>query len=502
MALELWGATPFGFFEPLKPGRAVEVVARGGASKQAPANTRSALIRCIEDGVEWAEVDVRRTRDGEHVLAREPHLVTGEGTQWSVEGRTLSELRTVDIGSAFGSRYAGERILTLKEALELIPSKLNLSLRCWAVNPGQLVREVLASGVATQVVVCDEVERLSRVRSEGGDRVALKARWEPRFGVDVVEWARAHSLAVVEIDAARVSLDMCRALKAIGVKVEATAVGEMDRVELWRRSLGSGVDWIRTELAEEVVAEELWYRMKKRPVRFSLHRGAGRYAPENTMLAFEKSIRLGADLVEFDVRTTLDGRHYLLHDSTLEGKTDGHGPIAGRTAKEVDAISAGVKFGRAYAELRLPTLDEFLTAMRGKVDLYFDAKAIAPGALAEALERHGVVERTVVYQSVEYLERLGKLNPRIRLLPPLGSVEELAGLTGRIKPYGVDVPWRALSRELVGACHERGILVFSDGLGSNDRVEEHQKAIGLGVDVIQTDHPLRVMRAMDLSLRR
>jgi len=65
-----------------------------------------------------------------------------------------------------------------------------------------------------------------------------------------------------------------------------------------------------------------------------------------------------------------------------------------------------VKFGRSYAWLDLPTLDDFLKAVAGKVDLYFDAKAIAPEALNAALERHGVVERTVVYGSPAYLARL------------------------------------------------------------------------------------------------
>ena len=163
-------------------------------------------------------------------------------------------------------------------------------------------------------------------------------------------------------------------------------------------------------------------------MRFSLHRGASRYAPENTLPAFEKAIRLGADFVEFDVRTTSDGKFYLLHDSALDGKTNGKGPIAETPSSVIATLSAGVKFGRSYARLGLPTLDDFLKAVAGKVDLYFDAKAIAPEALAAALEQHGVVERTVVYGSPAYLARLKAINPRIRLLAPLGSAAALEAL--------------------------------------------------------------------------
>lgn len=44
------------------------------------------------------------------------------------------------------------------------------------------------------------------------------------------------------------------------------------------------------------------------------HRGASRYFPENTIEAFEKAIEMGADMIEFDVRKTKDGRLIIYHD--------------------------------------------------------------------------------------------------------------------------------------------------------------------------------------------
>jgi len=144
-------------------------------------------------------------------------------------------------------------------------------------------------------------------------------------------------------------------------------------------------------------------------------------------------------------------------------------------------------------------LDDLLKAVAGKVDLYFDAKAIAPEALAAAVERHGVVERTVVYGSPAYLARLKAINPRIRLLAPLGSAAALEALARDLKPYAVDARWEILSRELIARCHVLGIRVFSDALGQHERIEEYQKAMDWGIDLIQTDHPLRVLRAIELA---
>lgn len=47
------------------------------------------------------------------------------------------------------------------------------------------------------------------------------------------------------------------------------------------------------------------------------HRGARRYAPENTIAAFDLALRHGADGFEFDVRCTRDRKTILCHDPKL-----------------------------------------------------------------------------------------------------------------------------------------------------------------------------------------
>ncbi len=43
------------------------------------------------------------------------------------------------------------------------------------------------------------------------------------------------------------------------------------------------------------------------------------------------------------------------------------------------------------------------------------------------------------------------------------------------------------------------IKVFSDALGENETVSQYRRAIGWGLDLIQTDHPLRVLRAVEIG---
>jgi len=237
-------------------------------------------------------------------------------------------------------------------------------------------------------------------------------------------------------------------------------------------------------------------------VRVSCHRGANRYAPENTLPALEKSLRLGVDFMEFDIRATRDGQYYLLHDSQLGRTTGLRAALALTPSSTVKSLSAGWYWGGPFATTRLPSLDEFLREASGKIELYVDAKAIPPEALAEVLARFQAVERSVVYQGADYLEKLRTINPRIRALPPLEHPEELGQLKARVKPYGVDAAWNILSRDLIAACHAAGIVVFSDALDAHETVADYLQAMEWGIDVIQTDHPLRVMRAIELREAR
>jgi glycerophosphoryl diester phosphodiesterase len=467
-----------------------------GEARQAPENTRPALQRCIEDGLEWAEVDLRLTEDGQHILSHDATLVDGDGKAWKLDEQPWSALRQLDIGSRFSARFKGVPLLSLQDCFALCKNWLNLYLDCKAINPEQLAREILAAGMEKQVVVYCGLEELHRIQAASGGKVATMAKWRPTFSLP--DWAVTNGLTAVEIDAPDLTPVIGAAFRRAGIKVEAKVLGDWDQPEMWERTIAAGANWLQTDLPEEVLPYALWRRLSKRPVEISLHRGANRYAPENTLPAFEKAIRMGMDFVEFDVRTTRDGAFFLLHDSRLDGKTDGTGPINQLDANAVRKLSAGEKFGKPYAAVPLPSLDDFLGTVAGKVGLYFDAKAIPPAALAEALRRYNVTERTVVYQSPDYLVRLKAIDPKIRALPPLRKAEDFDELAAKLHPYAVDTAWEILSQDLIEHCHKAGVRVFSDALGAHESIAEYSKAMDWGIDLIQTDHPLRLLRAIEL----
>jgi glycerophosphoryl diester phosphodiesterase len=484
----------FEFFQPLVPPRPFQVVARLGRANSAPANSRPAILLAIEDGLEWVELSVRRTKDGQHVLADDLKLVDREQSI-AVRDQSLAELAKLDLGAAVARRFSGTRILPLVECLALIKGKINVVLDCQDVDARQLVDEIQQAKANSQVLVGGPIELLQQVRKISGGAIATLAR---RQTGPEISRGEEFIPTVVDYDIDQITPEICRQWHTRGVQVRVRARGESDRPTFWDQAISAGADLILTDVPEEMIAHVLNRQLKPRPVRFALHRGASRYAPENTLAAYEKAYRLHADFVEFDVRTSQDGQFFLLHDGRLDRTTNGKGPIREATADTISRLDAGDWFNRALAGAKVPTLDEFLSAVPAGVELYFDAKDIAPEALAAALAKHGLVERTVVYQSADYLQRLGKVDARIRRMPPAGSSEQVTALAASVQPYAVDSRWNALSKAYIDHCHAAGILVFADA-PFNINVNGYRQAIQWGIDLIQTDYPLRAWRAMELE---
>jgi len=486
------GATTF--FQPLVPPRDFQVMVSGGAGGIAPANTRPAIVAAIEDSIEWVEVPVRKTKDGKHVLFASDRLEGRSSGQGLVADHTLAELKELDCGNWFAKRFAGAKILTLGEVLALAKGKVNLCLDCRAVEPAQLAREVADADAWSQVLVTASSPVLRELRGASDGRLALLLMWQPSDEWQVLDELRP---AAVDVGAETLDADLCGMLHDRGIKVRCRTVDQENTPAAWDRALAAGADYLLSETPEEVVAQVIAKRLTRRPVRFTCHRGASRYAPENTLAAFEKAYRLGADFVEFDVRPSRDGEYFLLHDSKLDRTTSGKGQIRDATSQQIRGLDAGNWFAPSGARAHVPSLEEFLSSVPAAVSLYFDAKDISPADLAAALAKHNLVERTVVYQSARYLADLKQIDARIRRMPPSGSIADVDRLAAEVTPFALDTRWTALSREYIEHCHARGIQVFADapfGLP----VEKYQQAIEWGIDCIQTDYPLRVWRAMEL----
>jgi uncharacterized protein (DUF885 family)/glycerophosphoryl diester phosphodiesterase len=95
------------------------VVAHRGLLKHAPENTLSNFRACLELRIGF-EVDVRRTKDGHLVCVHDDTVERTTKGHGAVSDLTLEQIKQLDAGAWFGSKFPEERIPTFDEVLTVI----------------------------------------------------------------------------------------------------------------------------------------------------------------------------------------------------------------------------------------------------------------------------------------------------------------------------------------------------------------------------------------------
>jgi glycerophosphoryl diester phosphodiesterase len=151
------------------------------------------------------------------------------------------------------------------------------------------------------------------------------------------------------------------------------------------------------------------------------HRGASAIAPENTAASFREALRLGAKIIECDVRETHDGDLVVFHDETLDRLARLPGRIADCDRETIESLEVGGWFGDgSFAGEPVLWFEEALRICReGGAVLLIEHKTGDPGAYA-AVVRETAMETRVIVQSFDwdFLRAFRVLMPSI----PVGAL--------------------------------------------------------------------------------
>jgi len=216
------------------------------------------------------------------------------------------------------------------------------------------------------------------------------------------------------------------------------------------------------------------------------HRGASEYAPENTMLAFNLGIFMGANGIETDVQITKDNVPVLFHDNTLERVTGQAGCIGDYTYEELRRFD--VIHGEHFDKIQ--KFEDFLIHF-GFRSLTFaielkEAKAAEPAA--DLIRKYGV-EAKVTVTSFKYdaLLAIRAYAPELKTGYLTKQVDDellvrmKADGIGEICPLGSIV-----TSESVKAWHEAGFNVRAWGIANDQRMRHAYEA---GVDGMTVNFP-------------
>jgi glycerophosphoryl diester phosphodiesterase len=219
------------------------------------------------------------------------------------------------------------------------------------------------------------------------------------------------------------------------------------------------------------------------------HRGTVKFAPENTLAAFESAIELGADVIELDVRNTADGYLVVIHDNTVDRTTDGHGRVDEMTLAEIEALSIRSNYPWVPPQ-KVPTFTEALAFLKGRIPINVDVKTDLLETVAAEVEELDMLDQAyMLTKSLDSGFRFRAVSPGLKLQARAHTTEEVYQYLDELAPMAVQIDLSMLTPELVAAVTAAGARVYLDASGSLDVWGRLSYAIldWRGVDVIETD---------------
>lgn len=163
------------------------------------------------------------------------------------------------------------------------------------------------------------------------------------------------------------------------------------------------------------------------------HRGSSVAAPENTIAAFTRALRDGAEGLEFDVRLARDEVPVVIHDATLRRTAQMPGAVSDFTGSQLREIVVGSWFNRrypaaasrAYEQETIPSLAQLFEALvQTDALLYLELKTDArqaralAAAVVELIKAFGFADRVILESfDLPTLEIVKEIDAGLRVAP-------------------------------------------------------------------------------------
>lgn len=224
------------------------------------------------------------------------------------------------------------------------------------------------------------------------------------------------------------------------------------------------------------------------------HRGGKRWAPENTLSAFKKSLEAQVDGIELDIHKCKSGELVVIHDDTLNRTTSGTGYVKDATWQELSQLDCGNWYSPAFKGEKLPLLSDVLNLIKGKILINIEIKncpvnyAGIEDDLLKLLESYPYSDKIII-SSFDHtvLERIHKKTSRYKLALLGDSVmHNLGGYAREVGATAWNPDFDCVRKDTVKAAHDSSITVNTWTVNG---VDNWKRAVDLHVDSIITDDP-------------
>jgi glycerophosphoryl diester phosphodiesterase len=236
--------------DPRTPGDAAFIASHRGGGATAPENTLPAISAALSGGFGYVEVDVALTADGHPVLLHDRKVDrTTDGTG-PLADLTLAEVRALDAGSWFDPAYAGTRVPTLAEFLDVLAAadgRAIVELKgTWdAAAVERAMDEIVARGLERSIALASFDARTLALCATASEVVSrlLILKHLPKDAVTAAEQAGVRGI-VVSRKAVLARPEVVDEIHAAGQRIVVYTLNKDDQ---WDEVTALGVDGIVTD---------------------------------------------------------------------------------------------------------------------------------------------------------------------------------------------------------------------------------------------------------------
>ena len=207
-------------------------------------------------------------------------------------------------------------------------------------------------------------------------------------------------------------------------------------------------------------------KFQKGNVKMIAHRGVSGLELENTCAAFVAAGNRSYFGIETDVHVTADGKFIIIHDDSTARVGTGAMKVEETAFDVLRNLQLKQKDGTVRCDLKLPSLEEYLSVCK-----HYEKEAVLElknpmereavhGIVAECARVYGLEHVTFIafcFQNLLYVKEAAPAAKAQYLLAEEIKQEHIQKMTEN--GIDLDTHYLALSKELVDALHDRGIVV-------------------------------------------
>lgn len=268
----------------------------------------------------------------------------------------------------------------------------------------------------------------------------------------------------------------------------------------------------------EMIAAQI-HNPNSKYVVVACHRGDWRNYPENSIPAIESIIRMGADIMELDLKLTKDSVLVLSHDWTIDRCTTGKGRVSDYTLDELKQFRLRRAHGVATDSLHICTLREALECCKDRICVNVDQGYEYYDMVLAITEELGVTDQILIkgkHSVASVAEKMAAHEHNMMYMPIIDIQKEQGKklfqeyMDTKTVPLAYEVCWKKLTPE-VSDCFKKvvesgsklwvntiwgslcGYLDDDKALDCGDPAEVYDQVIALGASMIQTDRPEQLL---------